>query len=127
MLEGNLPFDNKNLTLLFNTIREANYRFTRTISDEAKDLINRMLQPNPLKRISLHEILEHPWFTKNLDPYLFDHKMLYGNDYSIVDPEIKDKVLNLNEDSYCSMNDRKLGKFLFDSLNLKTEINLGFL
>jgi len=31
------------------------------ISDEASDLINRMMQVNPVKRIKVKEILRHPW------------------------------------------------------------------
>jgi hypothetical protein len=29
-----------------------------------------MLQPNPVKRIKLSEILQHPWYLKNLPDYL---------------------------------------------------------
>lgn len=32
------------------------------ISDEVKDLIMRMLQPNPIKRINMKEIRQHDWF-----------------------------------------------------------------
>ena len=32
------------------------------LSEEAKDLINRMLQINPLKRLTAKEILRHPWY-----------------------------------------------------------------
>jgi serine/threonine protein kinase len=34
---------------------------TSYFSQDAKDLINRMLEPNPLRRISVDEILAHPW------------------------------------------------------------------
>ena len=36
------------------------------LSAEVKDLINRMLQPLPLKRIRMKEIREHPWFVEDL-------------------------------------------------------------
>jgi serine/threonine protein kinase len=42
------------------------------ITSEVKDLINRMLQPNPVKRISMREIKDHPWYLKNLPKYLLD-------------------------------------------------------
>lgn len=32
------------------------------ISNEVRDLINRMLQPNPVKRIKLAEIRQHRWY-----------------------------------------------------------------
>jgi serine/threonine protein kinase len=36
------------------------------ISDEAKDLIKRMLETDPLKRITAKEVLQHPWLV-NID------------------------------------------------------------
>lgn len=40
------------------------------ISDQAKDLINRLLQPLPIKRIRLAEIKDHPWVKQELPFYL---------------------------------------------------------
>jgi len=96
MLEGTLPFDHKSLTELFHQIKEANLKFNRTLSINAKDLVCKMLQPNPLKRISLEDIKSHPWFKKNLEPYLFDYKLIYSQDLSKIDQEIKTKVLELD-------------------------------
>ena len=56
MLEGVLPFDNKNLWTLFKIIQQGKFKFHKTISKEGKDLINRMLQPDTLKRITIEEI-----------------------------------------------------------------------
>jgi serine/threonine protein kinase len=33
------------------------------VSDEAKDLVTRMLEKDPTKRISAEEALAHRWFT----------------------------------------------------------------
>lgn len=42
------------------------------MSDHAKDLIGRMLQVNPSDRISIPELLKHPWTKKTgNDPYGF--------------------------------------------------------
>ena len=81
MLEGTLPFDHKQLNSLFKLIKDAKYKFKTTVSDSVKDLVNRMLQPNPLKRISIEEIKQHPWFEQNLEPYLFDQKLLYLSEH----------------------------------------------
>jgi serine/threonine protein kinase len=35
------------------------------VSDECKDLIERMIVVDPLKRISIEGVLGHPWITKN--------------------------------------------------------------
>lgn len=97
MLEGTLPFNNKDTRSLFKLIKRAKYDFGRTTDPEAKDLINRMLQPNPLKRICIEDIKEHPWFNKNLAGYLFDFKQIYSyNSIKQVDQELYEKLLTLN-------------------------------
>jgi len=35
-------------------------------SEDAKDFINKILEPNPAERITLSQILEHPWFTASV-------------------------------------------------------------
>jgi calcium-dependent protein kinase len=42
-------------------IIEADYEMTESVSDEAKDLIKKMLQPNPNQRLTIPEIFAHPW------------------------------------------------------------------
>ena len=67
MLCGYLPFDDKNNDKLFIKILNCNIEFPKkkniVISDNAKDLIRKILQPEPSKRITLEEILEHPFLT----------------------------------------------------------------
>lgn len=38
------------------------------LSEDCKDLLRRMLLPEPHKRITTEDILEHPWFNTNLPP-----------------------------------------------------------
>ena len=37
-------------------------------SGEGRDLLQRMLLPDPAARIQLEQIMVHPWFTTNLPP-----------------------------------------------------------
>ena len=100
MIEGTLPFDNENLCVLFKTIQQGKFKFYKTASSEWKDLINRMLQPNILKRITIEEVKSHSWFNTDLDSYLFDSNLLYRNNPKVIDSEILDKLigfgLNIN-------------------------------
>ena len=66
MLIGNFPFRAKKEEKLFKLINEAKLNFPPNvvISDEAKNLINKMIVINPSKRISLEDILIDPWFQK---------------------------------------------------------------
>ncbi|KAI8878812.1 kinase-like protein [Backusella circina FSU 941] len=52
------------------TIKKGQYQFTqvgstgKTVSEEAKDLISRLLTVNTQDRISIHDALNHPWMKK---------------------------------------------------------------
>ncbi len=70
LLTGTLPFDDNNLPNLFQKIREAKVNPPLYLSAWAKDLIIKMMQANPLNRITIPEIKNHPWYTFNLPFYL---------------------------------------------------------
>mmetsp|Transcript_19058 Transcript_19058/g.19059 ORF Transcript_19058/g.19059 Transcript_19058/m.19059 type:complete len:258 (+) Transcript_19058:67-840(+) len=60
LLAGFLPFDDNNLPSLFTKIRSANFAIPYHFSEFAKDLISRMLNPDPIARITIHQIKHHP-------------------------------------------------------------------
>ncbi|CAK9019607.1 Aurora kinase A (Aurora 2) (Aurora family kinase 1) (Aurora/IPL1-related kinase 1) (ARK-1) (Aurora-related kinase 1) (Ipl1- and aurora-related kinase 1) (Serine/threonine-protein kinase 6) (Serine/threonine-protein kinase Ayk1) (Serine/threonine-protein kinase aurora-A), partial [Durusdinium trenchii] len=51
----------------FRKISQLDYRFPDHVSREAKDLIRRLLHRHPERRLSLFEVLRHPWIQKNID------------------------------------------------------------
>ena len=61
-------------------IRECKYVFPESMSDKAKDLIYRMLQKNPLNRITIAEIKQHKWFNEKLTLFqvIDNSKYIYG-------------------------------------------------
>jgi serine/threonine protein kinase len=62
MLQGTVPFKANNIADLHKLILKGVFDFPiDNISEEAKDLIRRMLVLTPEKRISIPEILSHPW------------------------------------------------------------------
>ena len=62
MLYGTVPFKANNMNDLHKLILKAKYTLKEEISEDAKDLLKRLLEPNPLKRLSINEILVHKWF-----------------------------------------------------------------
>jgi len=70
MVSGTLPFDDDSMSQLFSKIKEGKFFMPNYISADVKDLINRMLQPNPVKRITMREIKQHPWYLQDLPEYL---------------------------------------------------------
>ncbi|XP_073270563.1 SNF1-related protein kinase catalytic subunit alpha KIN10-like isoform X1 [Primulina huaijiensis] len=70
LLCGSLPFDDENIPNLFKKIKSGLYTLPSHLSHGARDLIPRMLVVDPMKRITIHEIRQHPWFRFHLPRYL---------------------------------------------------------
>ncbi|KAJ9505516.1 hypothetical protein QJQ45_021086, partial [Haematococcus lacustris] len=70
LLCGSLPFDDENIPNLFKKIKGGIYTLPSHLSPGARDIIPRMLLVDPLKRITIPEIRQHPWFTLHLPRYL---------------------------------------------------------
>ena len=67
MLSGTVPFKSNNLHDLQNTIMTGNFTEINDISKEANDLLHKLLNVNPKKRITIDEALNHPWFNNNIN------------------------------------------------------------
>ncbi|CAN6247109.1 unnamed protein product [Urochloa humidicola] len=61
---GYLPFHDPNLIEMYRKISRAEYRCPRSFSVELKDLIFRMLDPDPSTRISISRIKRSTWYRK---------------------------------------------------------------
>lgn len=70
LLCGSLPFDDENIPNLFKKIKNGVYTLPTHLSPGARHLISRMLLVDPLKRITIPEIRQHPWFAVLLPRYL---------------------------------------------------------
>ncbi|PCH34349.1 snf 1 [Wolfiporia cocos MD-104 SS10] len=70
MLCGRLPFEDEDVQTLFTKISQGVYHMPAYLSHDAKSLINGMLAVDPVKRITIPEILKHPFFTTDLPQYL---------------------------------------------------------
>ena len=67
MLSGNVPFKANNLNDLQNMIITGSFQEINGISKECNDLLHKLLQINPKKRITVEEALNHPWLKGNED------------------------------------------------------------
>ena len=70
MLCGSFPFDDDSEQILYSKIIKGVFDFPSDIilSEEAKNLVNKILVVNPRKRASISEIKNDPWFKKNYKP-----------------------------------------------------------
>lgn len=64
LLIGYPPFEMKDVWHTYGRIKRAEYTFPedRPVSGEARALIGRILRSNPADRLSLDQIVAHPWF-----------------------------------------------------------------
>lgn len=70
-LTGSLPFKATGQQALFKAIQRGMYEpLPLALSVEAKDLVRRMLTVDPALRITMDEILRHPWFRASPLPQL---------------------------------------------------------
>lgn len=70
LLCGVLPFDDENIPNLFKKIKCGMYTLPSHLSTAARDLIPRMLVVDPMKRMTIPQIRQHPWFRAHLPRYL---------------------------------------------------------
>ncbi|KAI7735620.1 hypothetical protein M8C21_022331 [Ambrosia artemisiifolia] len=66
LLAGFLPFHDSNLIEMYRKIACARFKYPNSFPDAAKSLVSNMLDPNPRTRISIGDIVEHPWFNMDL-------------------------------------------------------------
>ena len=62
MLVGKLPFDDEDIKILYKNIKLANFIIPNFLSNSAKDLLKKILNCNPNKRIRLNDIKKHPFY-----------------------------------------------------------------
>jgi 5'-AMP-activated protein kinase catalytic alpha subunit len=62
MLYGTVPFRAQNMSELHDMIVKAKFSLKAEISEQARDLIKKILEPDPRKRLTIPQIFKHPWF-----------------------------------------------------------------
>lgn len=62
---GQPPFESETHSKTYQKIIHCNVEYPSYLSKDVIDLISRLLQRNPKSRISLDEVLNHPWIEKN--------------------------------------------------------------
>ncbi|GFP86066.1 cbl-interacting serine/threonine-protein kinase 7, partial [Phtheirospermum japonicum] len=64
-LVGSLPFDDSNLSNMYRAMHRRVFEFPDWVSKSAKIVIYRLLDPNPITRLSLDDLIKLSWFKKS--------------------------------------------------------------
>lgn len=120
LLAGYLPFEDDNLMILYNKISVADFTLPAWLSFGAKKLITQILDPNPMTRITMPEILADEWFRKGYKAPVFDEK--YETNLDDVESVFKDSeenhVTEKKEIQPAAMN-------AFELISMSKGLNLG--
>lgn len=90
LLVGALPFDDENLRHLLEKVKRGVFHIPHFVPAECQTLLRAMIEVDPEKRITLTEVLRHPWvmggsgFTSSSASFKNHHfplTTLAGNDY----------------------------------------------
>lgn len=95
LLCGTLPFDDESIPNLFKKIKSGMYSLPSHLSQLSRDLILRMLVVDPMKRITVHDIRQHPWFLHKLPAYLTLAPAMIERRERVMDEEIIESVTAL--------------------------------
>jgi serine/threonine protein kinase len=60
MTIGKFPFDNRNMLTLFDNIAKGVYVIPEWVEPNLRDLISKVLEVDPTKRLSIPQIKKHP-------------------------------------------------------------------
>ncbi|WVW83108.1 hypothetical protein I302_105126 [Kwoniella bestiolae CBS 10118] len=67
LLTGRLPFDDENIRILLQKVKNGRFVMPADLPVDAKDLITRMLVVDPERRITMAEITRHPFCQRKQD------------------------------------------------------------
>ena len=95
MLCGKLPFYDDDNQILYEKILAGKYEEPSYLSKDAKDLLKKILEIDPKKRINFEGIKSHPWFSLIDKKYGMHTGININEDIIPVDEEILEKMEKL--------------------------------
>ncbi|QKX60849.1 uncharacterized protein TRUGW13939_07995 [Talaromyces rugulosus] len=86
---GRIPFEKQSIFELYESIRNDPFTLEGETDDIFKDLMHRILEKDPAKRITMQELRNHPWVTKNgADPLLSEEE----NTAQLIEPPTEEEM-----------------------------------
>ncbi len=92
LLCGTLPFDDENIPILFKKIKSGMYGLPSHLTAQSRELILKMLVVDPIKRITISDVRQHPWYQHKLPAYLTLPPASIERQERYIDNDIVEKV-----------------------------------
>ena len=99
MITGIFPFNGYNEIQLNNNILSGKFNKVNNVSNELMDLINKILELNPNKRIIIDEILKHPWLNNKKTNDINNNKDLFTKAEKIIYYKLRKNYKEKNDDN----------------------------
>ncbi|XP_010247984.1 PREDICTED: CBL-interacting serine/threonine-protein kinase 12-like [Nelumbo nucifera] len=96
LMAGCLPFHDQNIMAMYKKIYRGEFRCPRWFNHELTHLLTRLLDRNPVTRITIPEIMENHWFKKE-----FKHIKFYIEN---------DRFFSVDDDDIESLSDKSLSE-----------------
>ena len=90
MVAGKLPFDDENVQTTLQKVVYSDAEYPSHMSRSLVDLLKRILVKDPLKRLTISQIMHHPWIENNNFAHLLDLNIFFNE--NTVDKEIIDQM-----------------------------------
>jgi 5'-AMP-activated protein kinase catalytic alpha subunit len=75
---GFLPFEDPNTANLYKKILNGEFSIPKFVSDDVRDLINKILNTDPEKRFKIVDIKTHAWFKKHSPETTLNEGIIVG-------------------------------------------------
>ncbi|KAI0300526.1 hypothetical protein B0F90DRAFT_1668336 [Multifurca ochricompacta] len=76
LLTGGLPFDDDDESVMRAMVIKGEFEDPEWLSDHVRDLLRKILRKDPIKRITIPQLLAHPWFTSPSSPTNTSHAVV---------------------------------------------------
>lgn len=111
MVAGTLPFDDQNVQILLQKVVYTNQTYPASMSRSLVDLLKRLLSKDPKKRLTISQIINHPWLAQSGYASIIDNHFFSPNtNMNIISPSISMPLLSQQDLAFSS----------FDSLPTNT-------
>lgn len=78
MLCGCLPFEDPETSKLYQKILSGEYKVPKHLSEDAKDILSKILNTNPEKRYRVDDIRKHRWWQLAATQKSYSHGIIVG-------------------------------------------------